>query len=74
MKMKNSFARLLKGRSITPQGVMRFGIYAEMAGILVMSLIFVTHIPIVMVFAIPLGVALMGLGLLCWVGFFITTL
>jgi hypothetical protein len=60
--------------SMSNQTLMRIGIWAEIAGILLMSIIFLTHMPLIMVFAIPVGSSLIGLGLLCWACFFVRTL
>lgn len=72
--MKNRNTIVSKLLSITDETLMRLAIWAEIAGILVMSIIFLTHMPLVMVFAIPVGASLIALGLLSWACFFIRTL
>lgn len=61
-------------RSAVDAKVIRYGICAEIVGIILLSVILFVHFPPVLILCMPLGMGLLGLGLLAWVWVFFKNL
>ena len=54
--------------------LIRYGIYAEIVGIILLSVILFVHVPPVLIVCMPLGIGLLGLGWLAWAWVFFKNL